>query len=1290
MAHANPPQLRSNPKEQDWKYFNRLLDNYFLIVKAGDDAKLPILLNSLGQDGLDIYDGLPNPKATYVDCVARLTGYFQGKTSVLLRRKAFFQSQQETMEIITKYACKLRRLARECEFGETLNQMLRDIFVIGVRDDRLGERLLSEDATVLTFDEAIKRAEAFERARTERRTVHQDTLINQTIAHLPSKETSRSRGDGTSNYCYRCGSKDHRANFSKCPAIKATCRKCSKVGHFKVVCRATKNFPQATLASTSNVLVSSHDQQEFSVFATGSIETMRRDVLINGQMLTVLADTGSQCNILPHHCVTCDLTLQPTTTKVTAFGNFPIRVIGETTCVVCYAGASVSDIFLVVDVPDSLPLFSADLCRKLGILKEIASVECVPAQGQSDVENLLSKFDSAGLFTGLGCVKNFEYKIELDESVTPVSEPPRRLPPAIASLVDNKLQSMVHEGVIRKVEEPTDWCSPLVITKRKTGDIRICTDFRKLNTAIKRSVFQIPDFDDIIARVNQCELFSLLDCKSAFHQLSVSSNCQTLLTFASHSGRYCWQRVPYGLKSAPELFQSFLSNLLRNVPRVFVFFDDILIATKSIDDHISTLSRVMEILLTNGVTLNKEKCQFCKPSIDFLGHTLSSAGVTPSVSKVQSIKDMVLPDSKEKLRSFLGLAAYIGHKFVPHFSSLTAPLWSLCAVNSDFQWTAETQNAFEKLQSAIANVSELAWFNPHKPVAIHSDASGDGLGAVLLQEGKPIAYASRRLTEIEKRYSTIEKEFLGIVFALYKFRRLIAFATCHVYTDHKPILGLIDKNIDKLPLRIQKWIMHIQSFDITLQYLPGSKNCLADALSRNPVPAALSHSALPYTESVEHSICFILQKLPLNLESVATATAHDNTLQAVIRAIHNNWKDLESRKIAPYYSFRDELSLKLCSDSPDSTVVMKGHRVILPSCVVNAFLEQVHDGHIGSSKMKALIQSCAYWPGFSKDIEHHVQRCQSCTVYQKTVDKPPLTEIANQATEPYEIISVDLTGPSESTQGKTLLTIVDHYSRYPEVYILHRASSREIMDVLRTTISRFGIPQKLLSDNGTPFVSSEFETFLLTLGIKHIYSANYHPIANGCVERFHCTLKSRMNRITYEQNVSLQAAVDKALFDIRSTPNSMTGETPFFRFFSRTMRTTLSQLTNSRVSSASRDASKEYRNKYKGRVIQYRPNDLIFYRKGAKELFSGRGKIIRSAGKNAYEILTENNLTRVYNQCDLKRRFDEGNVDYNFANDLYDHAVSSAVPKQPVFFDTAPPKKYYLRNRKVNPQAYKD
>ena len=261
------------------------------------------------------------------------------------------------------------------------------------------------------------------------------------------------------------------------------------------------------------------------------------------------------------------------------------------------------------------------------------------------------------------------------------------------------------------------------------------------------------------------------------------------------------------------------------------------------------------------------------------------------------------------------------------------------------------------------------------------------------------------------------------------------------------------------------------------------------------------------------------------------------------------------------------------------------------------------------------------------------------------------------------------------------------------MHILNKGSSSEIISALRTTFSRSGIPRKLLSDNGTPFVSAEFENFLQNLGVQHVYSSNYHPISNGCIERFHSTLKSRLNRIFYGQNISLHAAIDKVLFDIRSTPNSMTGDTPFFRFFSRRMRTKLSLLSQSEVSTSPRNAVKEYRNKFRGRLVSYQPNDLVYYRKGAGQLFSGKAKILDVVGKNAYEILTDNNLVRVYNQCDLKPRCDQSHdcPDYQLANEQYDSISREQMDTTPFENSiTTPPKRYNLRRNRRSMFVYKD
>ena len=251
MASVPPPRLASNPKEQDWRFFHRQILNYFVIVEALEEAKLPLLLNSLSHDGIDIFDGLPAPIETFEDAIRRLTEYFEGKSSVLLRRKDFFQSRQAVNESISEFACKLRRLGRECDFGDTFQQMLRDIFVIGVRDDRLGERLLSEDANTLTFEEALRRAEAFERARTERRNVGQasqaSTTVHATSSMKSTRQQSRNGAHSDSTKCFRCGSINHRANAASCPARSVECRHCHKLGHFQSVCKSRLNSQPSDL-----------------------------------------------------------------------------------------------------------------------------------------------------------------------------------------------------------------------------------------------------------------------------------------------------------------------------------------------------------------------------------------------------------------------------------------------------------------------------------------------------------------------------------------------------------------------------------------------------------------------------------------------------------------------------------------------------------------------------------------------------------------------------------------------------------------------------------------------------------------------------------------------------------------------------------------------------------------------------------------------------------------------------------------------------------------------------------
>ena len=256
----------------------------------------------------------------------------------------------------------------------------------------------------------------------------------------------------------------------------------------------------------------------------------------------------------------------------------------------------------------------------------------------------------------------------------------------------------------------------------------------------------------------------------------------------------------------------------------------------------------------------------------------------------------------------------------------------------------------------------LVWFDVTAPITIVSDALNYGLGAALMQNDRVVAYASRQPTGVETRYSCIKREFLGNVFALNRFRNLITGLSCTVHTYHKPILALFNKKLDHLPIHIQKWMSHVQSFNVTVNYITGVQNVVADALSRNPCDSSTDvYSSISPVENTQYTICFLLQNTPIDLRMVADATSKDASLQAVIHAISNSWKVSNAHDLKPFYSFRDELSTKICStDSHKNTIICKSDLVLIPPALVPQVLEQLHEGHTGSKKMKQLLQAYTF------------------------------------------------------------------------------------------------------------------------------------------------------------------------------------------------------------------------------------------------------------------------------------------------------------------------------------------
>ena len=832
-----------------------------------------------------------------------------------------------------------------------------------------------------------------------------------------------------------------------------------------------------------------------------------------------------------------------------------------------------------------------------------------------------------------GKLLNYSHEIKIDKKAVPFAPPTRRVPPALLEKVKEELDRMVAADIIEPVSGPTAWCAPSVIAfKKDKKSLRVCADLRQLNKYVKRETYQIPTFEEIRSQVSGSTVFSILDCTNSYWQVPIAASSQSLLNFSTPLGTFRYKRLCFGLNSAPEVFQKILANLLRDVPGCVNYLDDILLFAKDSKEHDQILARVLKVLMEAGIRLNKTKCEFKKSRVTFLGHVWSAEGVAPDTSKITAISEMNPPETAAQMRSFLGFAAYIGSQAVPHYSTLAKPLWDML-IDGEFKWSPEKLRAFQTMKDCLVKIQTRAFFDPQSDIVIQCDASPYGLGCVLLQRGKPVLFASRTTTKTERNYSQLEREFLSIVFALHRFRLFLIGTVCKIQTDHRPILGIIQKPIDLLSARLRRWVIAIQQFDFKIEHIAGKDNFLADVLSRNAVFDQPSD-----TEVIgESSLCSIQMVAPLSLEQIAADTSVDDELQAVVSAIQQNWSSPSQKKLTPYYQMRNELSIFY---HKGQAIITKGDRTLVPRSLTNKLLRLCHENHIGMAKMKAVLRASVYWSGMDKDVETFCRSCSFCLMHATRGDRAPLKQVASQVDIPWSKIAIDLTGPSQALDGHTLLTVIDLHSRYPEAYIIPNGSARYIIEKLCDVFSRWGLPQYVISDNAPVFCSAEFNEFLANHMVKPLKASVYYPQGNSTVERLHFTIKNRLARIKSEfPRKTLQACLYQILFDIRSTPNEVTGQTPFFLLTGRVMRTRISTLQvrglPNRVTVPPKDISKFYNSK-KTTLKKYPVGTKVLVRRGAGEKFTLQGLIVKVINPTTYRIKFPSGREATFNQFHLK------------------------------------------------------
>ncbi|CAG4931717.1 unnamed protein product [Colias eurytheme] len=1119
VAGIKPPanlQLIDADKSTCWTRWVQQFDWYATAIqldKKPAAIQAATFMAVIGPDAIEIFNSfnLVDAEKNDIEIIKnKFKEYFAPKKNISFERYVFFKIEQNEDEVFNEFLIKIKTQASKCEFNNLLDEMIKDKIVFGIRSNQVREKLLTEENLDLT--KAITICKTSEQASKQ---LDEFDSKNKVFAVKNKRSNENKTFD-----CRRCGT-NHKSR--ECPAFNKSCTKCSKQGHFANMCRTKmkhNNYKQKNRVNAVEESSQSEDEVYISAIRSGEKKNWTEKLQVGNLRITVKLDTGAECNVLPRHLMNkTKAILKPSRTKnLISYTEDKMAVLGETELLCKLKNEETKIIFKVVEEKVS-PILGLETCEKLGL---VARVKTLKVSQYTD-----------NIFEGLGCYKDYVYDIDLIENPKLEIKPSRRVPHAIRAEVKQELDRMVKLDVIKPETEPTPAVSPMVVVRQK-DKIRICIDPSDVNKNILRRHFPLTTIEEISADIQGSKFFALLDCTKGFWQIRLSERTQKILTFATPWGRYSFKRLPFGVSSAPEIFQEILTNLLSNIKNVRVSIDDIFIHAKTKEELRKTVDKVIEILKKSGFKLNKDKCIFEATKIKFLGHIISAKGLEADPGKVEAIQAMKKPTNKTKLQRLLGMITYL-NKFIPNMSDLTNPLRDLLHKNTSFTWEIHHEKALDKIKQVLQNPPVLRLYDVNKPVTLSVDASSKNLGAALLQEGQPVAYGARALTKSEQNYPQIEKEALAILFGCKKFHEYVYGKQLTVESDHKPLETIFKKNIQSAPARLQRIMFNLAPYSPKVLFKKGTEIPLADFLSRD-----CDASNLRYDPEENLKIAVIL---PMSLdakEELIKATKEDQHLQLLMKTIKQGFpetmKELPT-ELQHYFNFKEELSYL-------KGIIFKGDKIVVPASQIPKMLKNIHQGHLGIHSCLRRARQFLYWKGQYNDIIKLVKGCTVCEQTQRDNIKDTVL-VKKLPTLPWQIIASDLF----ELKGKTYLVICDSYSGYIDFQELKSQSSYEVIEQLKRWFSTHGIPEELQTDNGTQYMSREFKTFQKEWRFNHVTSSPHHHQGNGLAERAVQTAKNILKKCSIDKS-----DVQLALLNWRNTPRNDLLGSPNQRLFSRITR----------------------------------------------------------------------------------------------------------------------------------------
>ena len=820
----------------------------------------------------------------------------------------------------------------------------------------------------------------------------------------------------------------------------------------------------------------------------------------------------------------------------------------------------------------------------------------------------------------IGDCNMIRHRIDLID-LTPFKQKHRRIPPAMIDEVRKHVEDLLSSGVIRKSKSP--WCSNVVLVRKKNGKLRLCVDYRMLNKKTVKDSYALPRVEEIFDVLNGSKLFSTIDMKSGYHQVTVeeSHKCRTAFTVGP-LGFYEYNKMPFGLSNSPATYQRLMEECLGelNMKICVIYLDDLIVFSNSFEQHLERLDIVLTRLQQCNLKLSPDKCYFLQERVKFLGHIISQHGIETDPDKIEKIRNWPRPSNPDELRSFVAFAGYY-RRFVKDFSKVAKSLTDLLPPTStwknakprktkEWKWEQEHEDTFNELKKTLTSPPILAYPEFQKPFELHTDASGKGLGAVLYQtqdgQKKVIAYASRSLSKAERNYSAFKLEYLALKWAVTeKFSDYLTNNQFTVYTDNNPLTHILSSA--RLDATGQRWASALGQYDFNIIYRAGLNNVDADAMSRYPFEKVEEEDRMKIDGKTVKTICgniqieALIETLPTASINIVEATESSGqpmaqTEQREIRRsqredmILGKWVRATIDKKMPkdYPNSREDQIMKkifpsfkmirgiLYREMKDRENIIQ--QLVLPKIYHNTVLQGLHNdvGHPGRDRTLSLIRERFYWPRMNADIDKRTSECHRCLRRKSpTNNRAPLVNIVT--TYPLELVCMDYLTLEPAKGIVNVLVITDHFTKYALAIATKNQTAKTTAEVLHDSfITHFGIPKRIHSDQGACFESDIIKELCKITGMTKSWTTPYHPMGNPIPERFNRTLLDMLGTLDPDKKSDWKKYLPSLTYAYNCTKHETTKMSPHELMFGRKPRLPIDSMFDTPVQEVSNQTTKEY------------------------------------------------------------------------------------------------------------------